>query len=106
RDRVYLTDTMLLDEEADAVAAVGRRVPLRLLDHLTGGDAPQCGHVVKPDFSKTVDDRLSAGLHQGDAIFSHLGGLLYVGDMALQPPLGECLPAHIGAAFEAGGKLI
>ena len=25
---------MLLDEEADAVAAVGHRVPLRLLDHL------------------------------------------------------------------------
>ena len=25
--------------------------------------------------------------------------------MALQPPAGELLPAHIGAALEAGGKL-
>src|SRR5262245_26532410 len=97
---------MLLDKEADAVAAVGRRVPLCLLDHLAGGDTPQRGHVVKPDFGKTIDDRLRAGLHKGDTIFPHLGEFLYIRDVALQPPLGERLPAHIGAAFEAGGKLV
>ena len=48
-------------------------------------------HVVKPDFGKTVDDRLRAGLHKGDAIFPHLGEFLHVGDVALQPPLGERL---------------
>ena len=55
---------------------------------------------------KTVDDRLRAGLHKGDTIFPHLGEFLYIRDVALQPPLGEHLPAHIGAAFEAGGKLV
>ena len=38
---------MLLDEEANAVAGVGNRVLLRLLDHLAGDAAPQGGHVVK-----------------------------------------------------------
>src|SRR5215510_3646330 len=50
-----------------------------LLDELTGGDAPQCGHVVKPDFGKTVDDGLRARLHEGDAILPHCGELLDIG---------------------------
>src|ERR1043166_9426317 len=70
---VDLTDTMLLDAEADTVAGVGHRGLLCLLDHLTGDDAPQRGHVVKPDFGKTVDDGLRAGLHEGDRQFSAFG---------------------------------
>ena len=55
---------MLFQEEADAVAGVGNGVLLRLLDRLACGDAPQRGHVVKPDFGETVDDGLWAGLHE------------------------------------------
>src|SRR3989442_5823494 len=100
-----LTDAMLLDEEADAVAGVGHRVLLRLLDHRAGGDASQRGHVVKPDFGETVDDGLGAGLYQGDAVLTHGWELFHVWDVALQPPVGERLPAHLGTALEAGGKL-
>src|SRR4029453_11051374 len=62
RCRVDLTDTVLLDEEADATVGVSHRVLLCLLDHRAGGDAPQRGHVVKPDFGKTVNDVLRARL--------------------------------------------
>src|SRR5919198_3932719 len=94
---------MLLQEEADTVASMGNRVLLRYLDHLACGDAPQCGHIVKPDFGETVDDGFGAGLHEGDAILAHGWELLHIRDMALQPAMGEPRPAHIGAALEARG---
>src|SRR5712691_3086114 len=99
-----LTDAVLLDEEADAFAGVGHRVLLRLLDYRAGGDAPQRGHVVKPDFGETVNDSLGAGLHEGDTVLAHCWELFHIGYVALQPPVGERLPAHISAALEAGGK--
>src|SRR5262249_32904948 len=45
-----------------------------------------------------------AGLHEGDAVLAHCWELFNIGYVALQPPAGERLPAHISAALEAGGK--
>jgi hypothetical protein len=82
-----------------------RRCPYQCRDHVACGDAPQHGHVVKPDFGETVDDSLGAGRHQGNAILLRGWELLYVGDMTLQPPVGERLSVYIGAALEARGIL-
>src|SRR5262249_13680747 len=70
--RSPLPDAMLLEEEADTVARVGDRVPLRLLHHLAGGNAPERGQVIKPDLGDAIDDRLGASLHQRHAILPHL----------------------------------
>ena len=53
---------MLLEKEADAVARVGDGVPLRLLHHRAGGDAPERSHIIKPDLGDAVHSTPIGGM--------------------------------------------
>src|SRR5262245_18250403 len=96
---------MLFEDEADAVARMDDGVPLRLLHHLAGSDTPERGQVIKPELGDAVGNRLRTGLHERHTLLPYFWEFFHVGHVALQPPVAEHLPAHVGAALETGSEL-